>query len=124
MPVRLLAAVLFLFTLSQCVDAQAPSTKCTGSSKVGCVIPNAYGPTGLTLPNPFHQAHFDSDFQANFSPLNSAVATELTLLPLASPASGFTYSFEPAAGVYSRSAQSFGPILAERAETIGRKKLF
>jgi hypothetical protein len=64
-----------------------------------------------------------SDFQANFSPLNTAIATQLTLLPIPSLASGFTYSFDRGAGVYTRSAQSFGPILSERAETIGQKKV-
>ncbi len=44
-------------------------------------------------------------------------------LPLPSPASGFTYSFDSTGGGYVRSSQSFGPILAERAETIGRNKL-
>jgi hypothetical protein len=97
---------------------------CQNSSKLGCLIPNVYGQTGLTLPNNFHRAHFDSDFQANFTPLNGAIASQLTLLPLASPASGFTYSFDRTAGVYTRSAQSFGPILTERAETIGRGKVF
>jgi hypothetical protein len=106
----------------QLLNAQA--TKCSNSSKLGCLIPNVYGPNGLTLPNPFHEAHFENDFQANFSPLNAAIATELTLLPLASPASGFTYTFDRASGVYTRSAQSFGPVLAERAETIGKRKFF
>jgi hypothetical protein len=100
------------------------TTRCSNSSNLGCLIPNVYGPNGLTLPNPFHEAHFESTFQANFSPLNAAIATELTLLPLASPASGFTYTFDRASGVYTRSAQSFGPILAERAETIGKGKFF
>jgi hypothetical protein len=43
-------------------------------------------------------------------------------LPIPSPASGFTYTFDRTLGVYSRSAQSFGPILSERAETIGKDK--
>jgi hypothetical protein len=91
---------------------------------VSCLIPNVYGTTGLTLPNNFHRAHFLSDFQSNFTPLNSAIASQLTLLPIASPASGFTYTFDRAAGVFTRSAQSFGPILTERAETIGRGKIY
>jgi len=115
-------ACVFLLLSSQFLRAQG--TKCASSSALGCLIPNVYGPTGLTLPNPFHEAHFNSAFQANFSPLTAAVATELTLLPLASPASGFTYTFESTSGVYTRSAQSFGPIYAERAETIGKGKFF
>lgn len=120
------AGLVCLFAVVCCLEAQQlpPATQCTSSSKVGCLIPNIFGPYGLVLPNPFHEAHFESDFQANFSPLSSAIATELTLLPLASPASGFTYTFDKAAGVYHRSAQSFGSIFAERAETIGRGKFF
>jgi hypothetical protein len=120
---RAAVVTALLYWSSQLAHAQAPS-QCSGSSKLGCLISDVYGSTGLTLPNPTHFAHFNSDFQANFSPLSAAIATELTLLPLASPASGFTYSFDRASGVYSRSAQSFGPILAERAETIGRRKFF
>ncbi len=87
-------------------------------------IPGLYGPNGLTLPNPFHSAHFNSSFQENFSPLNSELATALTRLPLASPASGFVYTFDKSLGVWNQSNQSFGPILSERSETIGRHKLF
>ena len=46
------------------------------------------------------------------------------MLPIASPASGFTFSFDKAAGVHTRTASSFGPILTERGETIGQKKVF
>ncbi len=44
---------------------------------------------------------------------------QLVTVPLPSPASGFTYQFDPSTGVFERSTKSFGPILAERAETIG-----
>jgi hypothetical protein len=44
--------------------------------------------------------------------------------PTPSPASGFVYTFDPAAGVYGRASNSFGPILSERADTIGAKKIF
>jgi hypothetical protein len=111
-------------TLLGCQFLPAQGHKCAGSSSLGCLIPNVYGPNGLVLPNAFHQAHFENAFLANFTPLNNALATELTLLPLASPASGFTYTFDRSSGVYTRSAQSFGPILAERGETIGRGEVF
>ncbi len=88
------------------------------------VIPGLYGPTGFVLPNPFHSAHFNSSFQSNFNPLNTKLGSELTRLPLASPASGFVYTFDKALGVWNQSTQSFGPILSERSETIGRHKVF
>src|SRR5947209_5994101 len=102
-----------------------PSTShCTGQAGLACVLPNLYGPFGLVLPNPSHTAHFNSEFQSDFSALNAAIATQLTLLPLASPASGFIYKYNPATGVYERSVESFGPVLTERAETIGRHRFY
>ena len=44
-------------------------------------------------------------------------------VPLPSPASGFTYKFDSATGTFVRSTNSFGPILSDRAETIGRGRL-
>lgn len=90
--------------------------------KLALLIPGIYGPTGLTLDNPDHHAHFTSSFQSNFAPFNAAMARQLTSLPIPSPASGFTYTFDKELGVYTRSARSLGPILAERAETIGKDK--
>ena len=94
------------------------------SRKLAFVIPELYGPEGLTLDNPTHRAHFDSSFRENFSPFNGALASQLTSLPLPSTAAGFTYTYDPTLGIYNRSAQSFGPILAERAETIGKDKFY
>jgi len=100
------------------------------NDKLGLLIPTLYGPGGLTvdsvkpLPpnNELHTAHFNGSFQARFTQFNIALATTLSALPLPSPASGFTYSYDAASGGYTLSTQSFGPILAERAETIGRRK--
>lgn len=43
--------------------------------------------------------------------------------PLGSSTGGFTYSFDAASGLYTRSSESFGPAFTERAATIGRRKL-
>jgi hypothetical protein len=93
------------------------------------VIPNLFdGNRGIILPQTpgEHQAHFldATGYTENFLSLNTAIATQLTLLPIASPASGFTYSYDRAAGVSTRTANTFGPILTERGETIGQKKVF
>ena len=66
-----------------------------------------------------HSAHFNSDFQSNFSQFGTALVSQLVSVPLPSPASGFTYQLDPSTGVFQRSTRSFGPILAERADTIG-----
>ncbi|HXB73233.1 MAG TPA: hypothetical protein VNY05_33660 [Candidatus Acidoferrales bacterium] len=56
---------------------------------------------------------------------NAVLVTPLaSTQPVPSPASGFTYTFDPTNSVYVRSSTSFGPILAERADTIGSHKFF
>lgn len=99
------------------------------SDKLAFLIPTLYGPSGLVVDSEArlpsgetHSAHFNSAFQAEFTQFNIALASQLAAVPLPSSASGFTYELDPTLGVFQRSTQSFGPILAERAETIGRGK--
>ena len=100
------------------------------SPKLALLIPGLYGPGGLRVESEArlpdgstHSAHFNSAFQARFTQFNIALASQLAAIPLPSPASGFTYTFDESLGVYQRTTQSFGPILAERPETLGRGKL-
>jgi len=118
----LLAVLGLVLLVSTTAPAQA-------EDKLAFLVPNLYGPNGLIVdseaPLPgggTHSAHFNSAFQSEFTQFNIALASQLGALPLPSPASGFTYQFDSALGVFTRSTQSFGPILAERAETIGKKK--
>jgi hypothetical protein len=105
-------------------DVLFPASACTGKTNLGCAIPNLYGPHGLSLPNATYPAHFMSSVISNFSALNTEIATQMTLLPLASQASGFTYEVDKDTGVIKRTAQSFGPVLTERGETIGRHRFY
>ncbi len=98
-----------------------------GQEKLAFLIPTLFGPTGLTVNSEArlptgetHSAHFNSSFQDNFSPFNTALASRLASIPLPAPATGFTYSFDPALGVFNRSTRSFGPLVTDRAETIGK----
>jgi hypothetical protein len=54
--------------------------------------------------------------------INSAFATQLSELPLLSPASGVIFTFDKSLGM-SRASDNLGPILTERAHTIGNHKL-
>ena len=107
----------------------SPAALQAQDGNLALLIPNLYGPRGLIVDSEAllpdgstHSAHFNSAFQAEFTQFNISLASQLASVPLPSPASGFTYELDPALGVFKRSTQSFGPILAERAETIGRKK--
>lgn len=102
--------------------------QCQGhGGEPGCALPNLFGSTGLSLyPNPGfpHYAHYIGSAQTTLNQtLSTAIATQLAILPIISPSSGFTYQYDSAAGAFVRSTTSFGPIYAERAETEGRGKL-
>jgi hypothetical protein len=60
----------------------------------------------------------------NFLSINSAVATQLSNLPNPSPASAYHYEYDPESGAMQRGLRSLGPVLAERAETLGKDSLF
>ena len=94
------------------------------------IFDDVFGPNGLVLSSDDvqldgsnHAAHFNSAFQSDFRLMNIALTGQLTSVPLPSPASGFTYKFDPATGTFVRSTRSFGPILTDRGETIGRGRI-
>ena len=98
--------------------------------KLAFLIPTLYGPTGLVVDSEAvlptgqtHSAHFNSAFQAEFTQFNVALASQLTGLPIPTPASGFTYTLDPGLGLFTRSTRSFGPLLSDRADTVGKHKL-
>ena len=118
-------AVLSAFWQTASANAQPVEVSST-VDKLAFLLPQLYGPQGLFVDTEFrqfnHQAHFNSAFQTEFSQFNIAFSQQLTAVPLPSNASGFTYEFDPAVGAFTRSTQSFGPILTERAETIGARR--
>ena len=121
------AVAVAVWSLALCRPAAAEAQT---SGKLATLFEDVFGPRGLVvnsqqvLPDgSTHSAHFNSAFQSNFTQFNVAFVSQLTALPLPSPAAGFTYAFDPATGTFRRTTRSFGPILAERAETIGRGRL-
>lgn len=117
------AMVMVILTATVFLPARAEAQ----SGELASIFESVFGPSGLrvdseaVLPDgSTHSAHFNSAFQSNFTQINIALASQLTALPLPSPASGFTYAFDADTGTFVRSTQSFGPILTDRAETIGR----
>jgi hypothetical protein len=54
---------------------------------------------------------------------NTQMATQFSTFPLGSSSGGMTYVFDESVGTFRRGSASFGPLFAERALTIGRRKL-
>src|SRR5208337_3686231 len=105
MPKRVLI-LSALFVQFACTAAMGQDICATADrTKLYCLMPTA-----------FHTPATEFNF------FNTAFATELSQLPYAQPAAGII--FELVNGVLTESNKSFGPIMTERAETIGRHKLF
>ncbi|CAN5874535.1 hypothetical protein BH18ACI5_BH18ACI5_22490 [soil metagenome] len=100
------------------------------AASLATLFEDIFGPHGLVVASQDvqvdgtnHAAHFNSAFQSDFRLVNIALTSQLAAIPLPSPASGFTYRFDPSTGTFQRSTRSFGPILADRGETIGKGKI-
>lgn len=84
-------------------------------------ITDLYGGDGITLPNPTHRAHFSQDTLQELGQLSEDVTRATSFAPFNSSASSITYDIE--AGVPVRSKASLGPLIAERAKTIGKGRV-
>jgi hypothetical protein len=116
-------------------SAQTCPLNGTLSPKLVCVIPQVYGPFGFANTSDptqsilntglHHNAHFSDSFLANVAPINEAVGIQVSQLHIASPSSGITFVYDPSLKTFAPSTdESLGPILGDRAPTIGPHKLF
>jgi Putative MetA-pathway of phenol degradation len=130
---RLLVFFLLGFAFFTCKTSAQSTCPLNGtpSSKLVCVIPQVYGPSGLgsgpgaPLLADGHQAHFEGEFLSNFGPINEAVGVQVSQLPIASPSSGISFVYDASLKTFAPSTdESLGPILGERASTIGRHKIY
>jgi Putative MetA-pathway of phenol degradation len=126
-PVTLAALV----SLLACASAFAQGPCSTQSSKLACVLPQEYGTGGAfnqVLESydgaSHHPQHYESDFSTTLKPLTEDIGRQANLLPLASPSSGVLLIYDPTLKTLVTGTDSLGPILGERAETIGRHRLF
>lgn len=130
---RILVGCTFL-ALFSCGNAFAQGVcplNGTASHNLVCTLPQVYGPFGLGpgqgAPLLFnnHQSHFEGTFLTSFAPINEALGIQVSQLPTASPSSGITFTYSPALKTFTPSTdESLGPVLGERAGTIGRRKLY
>jgi len=110
--------------------AQDPYNVAVRVEQLSRIFNDLYGPRGLVVDSTAalaggqsHSGHFLGGFESEFSQFGIALTSQLVSLPLPTPAAGFTYQFDPALGVFNRTTNSFGPIMSERAETIGARRL-
>ena len=95
----------------------------TTAGDVKNVISDLFGGDGISLdPNisQFHAPHFSVDSSAALNDLSAAVASGANIFSFNSTVTGFTFDIQ--AGLPVRTKESLGPLLAERASTIGAGK--
>jgi hypothetical protein len=109
--------------------ADEPYTLAADVPNLSLVFARLFGPSGLTVDSEadlgdgqIHTAHFNSAFQSELAQFSTAITRKLVSVPLPSPASSVVYEYN-AEGDLVRSQKSFGPILAERTETIGLHRM-
>jgi hypothetical protein len=131
MRVAIVGVLLTVFGTAVPASAQEqPINVAVQVTELWRIFKDLYGPNGLVVnsnvPLPSgatHSSHFNSGFESEFSQFGTALTSQIVSLPLPPPASGFTYQFDPGLGVFSRTTTTFGPILSERAETIGARRI-
>src|SRR6186713_1368554 len=128
MKLGLISALLCIVAIPVIAPAQSLCPAGVASDKLVCLIPQVYGPNGLVLQNTNSQvlgvAPLQNSLPEVLSPLNSSIGRQAAILPLASPSSGITFSFDSVSKAFTSSNDSFGPILGERADTIGKSRVF
>jgi hypothetical protein len=103
----------------------APGTSFAQNAGLSGFLLRFFAPSNpVILADTGHAAHFGSQpgAQATLTQLNRGIATQLATSPVGSSSGGFSFVFDPALGVFSRSTDSFGPLFAERANTAGKGK--
>lgn len=127
-------SLLMLAGLSALGQSPCPTQVLEGisaklSSDMLCTIPQLYGAGGLvgsdnggplnSTTNKGHEAHFQASSVSDFRPINAEIGLQLSQVPLAAPVSGVTFLN----GVWQE-AIGLGPVLTDRAETIGNHAVF
>ena len=120
----LLTALFLLCVFLTCTTASAQNLCPTGvaSDKLICLLNQNISLSSIVSGQ--QVGAFKNNFAGSFSPLNAAIGRQSALLPLASPSAGITFSWNAPAKTFVASTDSFGPILGERAETIGKSRMF
>lgn len=108
---RLVVALVVLIGCSLLARGQSNANPCINQpGTLYCLAPNSYG-NGFVSPNPF-------------TPVMASIGGQLSMVPLASPASGIVYVLDPSLKIpVAAGTETFGPVLVERGETLGARKL-
>ena len=108
----------------------APRTSSAQNAGLAGFLLRFFAPSNpVILADTGHAAHFGSQpgAQATLTQLNRGIASQLATFPLGSSSGGFTYTFDPALGIFVRAldeAVAAGEHLELHRASSPRQKLF
>ena len=110
--------------LSATLLLAAPGAVPAQREPLATVLPQFFA-DGISLSVPGHEAHFNDQGEAleAMGDLNTAISSQFATYPLGSSSGAFTFVLDPEIGAYVPSSESFGPIFAERPETLGKGRV-
>jgi hypothetical protein len=103
----------------------AVSPAWSDDEKLARILPQFFV-EGITLDTADgHDAHFVNQGQAleAMEQVNATLSSQFSTYPLPSSSGAFTTQFDPETGAPVATSASFGPIFAERPETLGKNKI-
>jgi hypothetical protein len=117
--------LLFISICCRHADAQSSSAPAQQDPRLAFLVTGAISGIVADLPASLQPIVRNTAIPlVSLSSFNSGLAAELSNLPSTSPASSLRFAFDPNIGAYVPLPQSLGPILSERAETLGKDKLY
>ncbi len=121
--VRIAVALMLPLVMTQSAYAQINCAAGTSapSASLSCLVQVSQTPSGFS---PASAAQPSFGIPNSLGGLSAAIGAEVSQIPLASPASGIIYTNNPVTQLPEQLNQSFGPILTQRAQTIGRHNLY
>jgi hypothetical protein len=106
-----------------CSPSYAQQIPIGTTGNVSDLVTDLYGGNGITL-DPgivFHEAHFAADSREELVNLSNLIASSIGVISFNSSVSAFSFDIDE--GVAVQSQQSLGPLLAERASTVGQGRV-
>lgn len=120
-----LIGLICLFTSAAAQQQQIPpAPTLPGDEKLARLIGGVFRNLVSPLPPELQAIAPAATVPLNSASFNTGLAAAVSNLPAASSASAFRYVLNPATGTYQPTAQSLGPVLTERAETIGKDRVY
>jgi len=124
-PTDVYQTLMYSATGNISVSPPPPSTPFTLSGALPAIFGVTGKPANCTLPNPapgcFATKNSFTTFDAT---LSASIATALSTIPIASPASAVITKTDPATGAELPASSTLGPIFTERAESVGKHKFY